>query len=43
MYKHDPMLVLSGNTVFDNRKRPLRPLSDYPALMEDGLEPGERG
>lgn len=43
MYKHDPMLVLSGNAVFDNTQRPLEPISNFFALMEDGREPGERG
>lgn len=42
MYKHDPMLVLSGNTVFDNTIRPYTSYGPNTALLEDGLEPGER-
>ena len=43
MYKHDPMLVLSGNTVFDNTDIAPKPLRYYPALLEDGRSPEERG
>ena len=37
------LVVLSGNAVFDNTQRPLEPISNFFALMEDGREPGERG
>ena len=42
LYKHDPMLVLSGNTVFDNRPRLTEPAGLLTALYEDGLENNER-
>ena len=37
MYKHDPMLVLTGNTVFDNSPRLEEPDGLFTALYEDGL------
>lgn len=41
MYKHDPMLVLSGNVVFDNTTKLQSPVTPLIALYEDGLDPHE--
>lgn len=41
LYKHDPMLILSGNTVFDNTPRLEEPAGLFTSLYEDGLGPGE--
>lgn len=41
MYKHDPMLVLTGNIQFDNTSASQTYISNMQALYEDGKEPGE--
>lgn len=41
MYKHDPMLILSGNTVFDNTPKDQEAVGLCLSLYEDGLGPDE--